>query len=98
MDRLTGTMLAAALLAACSAGGGREAPAGLGAMRAPGRVRALLASADGRWLAWLDGCVEVQGRFLPPGTATCDLQVAPSGGGGPARVARAVTTLPHGAG
>jgi hypothetical protein len=88
----------AVALAACSGGARQEAPAGLGAVVAPGRVKALLASADGRWLAWLDGCVEVQGRFLPPGTASCDLQVAPSSGGAPVRVARAVTTLPQGAG
>jgi hypothetical protein len=62
-----------------------------------GTVRSLLASADGAWLATLDGCVEVKGRFLPPGTATCDLKVLPSAGGSVKVVARAVPTLPHGA-
>ena len=59
-------------------------------------MRALQASADGAWLALLDGCVEVKGRFLPLGTATCDLKVLPASGGEPRLVARAVPTLPHG--
>jgi hypothetical protein len=64
---------------------------------APGAARALAASADGAWLAWLHGCVEVRGRYLPPGTAACDLAVARSdGSGAPAPVARAVTSLPQG--
>jgi hypothetical protein len=72
-------------------------PSGLGVPIAPGLAKAFLASADGTWLAWLDGCQEVRGRFLPPGTSSCDLKVVPSAGGTPKRVARAVTSLPHGA-
>jgi len=92
------------LLAACTRGGGEQAApaqatgaAGPGArLVAPGLVRALTTSADGAWLAWLDGCQELQGRFLPPGTAACDLQVARADGGAPVRAARGVTSLPHG--
>ena len=75
-----------ALLACCAAlagcqGSGRAEPAALGKLLLAGNVRALQASADGGWLALLDGCVEVKGRFLPVGTATCDLKVLPSVGG-----------------
>lgn len=96
---LAGALVLAALAAACSggAGGGGGAAAGLGVRVAPALARGLVASADGAWLAWLDGCVEVRGRFLPPGTSSCDLRVAPAGGGAAALVARAVTSLPHGA-
>jgi hypothetical protein len=87
---------AALALSACPASGPAEAP-GLGRLVAPGQVKALLASADGAWLAWLEACTEVRGRFLPPGTASCDLRVAPAAGGAPALVARAVTSLRHGA-
>lgn len=91
--------LALATLAACTPGArSGDAPAGLGRQLAGAQARRLLASADGAWLAWLDGCAEVRGRFLPPGTSSCDLRVAPSAGGAAALVARAVTSLPHGAG
>jgi hypothetical protein len=83
-------------LLACPGGGPRD-QAGLGRLLATGVVKALLASADGEWLAVLDGCVEVKGRFLPPGTATCDLKVLSTRGGQSRVVARAVPTLPHGA-
>jgi hypothetical protein len=83
-------------LAACPAGGPGE-QVGLGRRVAAGAVKAMVASADGAWLAMLDGCVEVKGRFLPPGTATCDLKVLSTNGGEPRLVARAVPTLPHGA-
>jgi hypothetical protein len=82
-------------LTACPAGGDGPS-AGQGRRLVSGPVRALLASADGAWLAMLDGCVEVKGRFLPPGTATCDLKVLPTAGGEPRLVGRAVPTLPHG--
>lgn len=97
-------------LAACSGGSkggetpGAPAPAGAAAAKAAaprqvaaGQVKRLLASADGAWLAWLTDCTEVRGRWLPPGTSSCDLVVAPTAGGAPSRVARAVTSLPHGA-
>jgi hypothetical protein len=83
-------------LAACQAGGPVELD-GLGRRLAPGPVKAMVASADGAWLATLDGCAEVKGRFLPAGTATCDLKVLSTTGGEPRLVARAVPTLPHGA-
>jgi hypothetical protein len=54
------------------------------------------ASPDGTWLAFLEGCSEVRAQSLPPGTANCELRVAPAAGGGARRVAAAVTTLPHG--
>jgi hypothetical protein len=82
-------------LTACPAGGGSES-GGQGRRLVAGPVKALLASADGAWLAMLDGCVEVKGRFLPLGTATCDLKVLSTAGGEPRLVARAVPTLPHG--
>jgi len=106
VDRLTGrarwggaVLLAALAGAGCSQGrgAGGDAQPGLGRLVAPGVVKALVPSADGAWLAWLDGCVAVKGRFLQPGTASCDLSVARSDGtGAPTRVARAVTSLPHG--
>jgi len=83
-------------LAACPRDGPGE-QAGLGRRLAPGIARGLLASADGGWLAMLDGCVEVKGRFLPPGTSTCDLKVLATSGGEPRLVARAVPTLRQGA-
>jgi len=108
---LTAASLAAAiLLGGCSRGpegqggagqGGQGATAtapvagGEARLVAAGLVRSLLASADGAWLAWLEGCQELQGRFLPPGTASCDLVVARADGGEPVRVARGVSTLPH---
>lgn len=85
-------------LTACTAGSGAGPPqGGLGKQLAPAQARRLLASADGGWLAWLDGCTEVRGRFLPPGTSSCDLRVAPAAGGAPTLAARAVTSLPQGA-
>ena len=83
-------------LAGCPGGGSGE-QGGLGRRLVPGAAKGLLASADGGWLALLDGCVEVKGRFLPPGTATCDLKVLATSGGEPRLVARAVPTLRQGA-
>ncbi len=86
---------AVAAVAGCSRGG--EGPSGLGTAVAKGLPKALVASADGAWLAWLDGCVEVKGRFLPPGTASCDAWAAPSDGHAPPlKVGQAVTSLPQG--
>ncbi len=64
----------------------------------PGLKKVLRASADGAWLAWLDRCAEVGGPFLPPGTSSCELSLAPSAGGAATAVARGVTSLPHGFG
>lgn len=90
----------AALAAAALAGGcrGKEtaSEAGLGTRVHDGPVRRLAASPDGAWLALLDACSEVRGQSLPPGTASCELRVLASSGGGARRVATAVTTLPHG--
>jgi hypothetical protein len=88
-------ILAVGLLA-CQRGGPAE-QGGLGRRVISGPVKALLTSADGSWLAVLDGCVEVKGRFLPPGTSICDLKMIPAEGGEARLVARAVPTLPHGA-
>lgn len=84
-------------LAACT--GGTSGPAvspGIGKRVAAADARALVPSADGGWLAWLDGCHVARGQYLPPGTANCDLRLAPSTGGEVKRVAGAVTTLPQG--
>jgi len=82
------------LLAACKGGAGKE-PEGLGRPVFTGPVRLLSASPDGAWLAFLDGCVEVKARFLPPATASCDLRVIAARGGEARKIARSVTTLPH---
>jgi hypothetical protein len=86
-------------LAAC---GRAPAPAaqqtGLGKRIAAAEARAMLPSADGAWLAWLDGCHVARGQYLPPGTANCDLRVASAAGGSATKVAGAVTTLPQGLG
>lgn len=85
------------IAAACLAGAActsREAPAGLGVRRAAAAARDLAATADGAWLAWLDGCADARARSLPLGTATCDLRVVPAAGGEPVLVARATTSLP----
>jgi hypothetical protein len=63
---------------------------------ASGEARSLSASSDGAFVAWLDDCHVARGQYLPPGTANCNLRVAPSAGGDVRRVAGAVTTLPHG--
>jgi hypothetical protein len=95
--------LLAAALAGCSGGAGGtgagEPGAGLGRRLTSAQARGLIASADGAWLAWLEGCVEVRGRYLPPGTSSCELKVVSTAAGaaGPVTVARAVTSLPHGA-
>jgi len=73
-----------------------DAPAGLGKRLAAGPVLAVRASADGEWLAYLDGCAPVQRRGVPVRTASCDLEVIPAAGGPPQRVARGVTSLPGG--
>jgi hypothetical protein len=79
-------------------GGAAGSDAGLGRRLHAGPVRSLAASADGAWIAFLDGCAEARAQVLPPGTASCDLRVVPSGGGEARRIARAVTTLPNGYG
>jgi WD40 repeat protein len=83
-----------ALAAACGAGK-KEPAAGLGKPVFRGPVRALSASADGAWLALLDGCREARGQVLPPQTASCDLRVVAAAGGEARRIAGAVSTLPH---
>jgi len=90
--------LAAAILTlvACAPGKSNDASAGLGRLVHAGPVRALQPSPDGAALAFLDGCQEVKAQFLPPGTARCVARVAPVAGGGAAKVAAGVTTLPHG--
>jgi hypothetical protein len=95
--RLTGAVLLAALAAACTRGE-REPGGTLGRAVSTGPVRALRASADGSTLAFLDGCAEVNARFLPPQTANCTLRAVPAAGGDAVKVAEAVTTLPHGFG
>jgi hypothetical protein len=77
-------------------GGAAGEGAGLGKRIHEGAVRSLAASADGAWIAFLDGCAEARAPVLPPGTASCDLRVVSSAGGEARRIARAVTTLPHG--
>ncbi|MGB8932899.1 MAG: hypothetical protein WCC48_16765 [Anaeromyxobacteraceae bacterium] len=93
-------VLALFSLAACS--GGAPAPAakavGIGRLIAATAAHAALPSPDGAWVAWLDGCRDARGQFLPYGTANCDLRVAPVAGGAATRVGGAVTTLPHGMG
>ncbi|HSM92687.1 MAG TPA: hypothetical protein VLT47_07320 [Anaeromyxobacteraceae bacterium] len=92
---ITGLVLLA--FAACSGGKGEPAPSGgLGRRVAAAEARAMLPSPDGAWVAWLDGCRVARGQFLPPGTANCDLRIAPSGGGDAKRIAGAVTTMPQG--
>ncbi len=88
-------VLALVAAAACAR---RDEPAGLGRRVADVDAVALRASADGAWLAYLDRCQGVKDRTLPPGTASCDLTVAPVQGGERRRVATGVTTLPHGFG
>ncbi len=82
-------------LIAAACGGSKGPPAGLGKAVFEGPVRELSASADGAFLAFLEGCREVSARFLPPRTASCDLRVVPSAGGEARRVAGAVPTFPH---
>ena len=83
-------------LAGCPASRPAAGPPGLGRRVFSGPARGLSASADGAWLAFLTECREARGEVLPPRTASCDLEVAPSAGGPPRRVAEAVTTLPQG--
>jgi dipeptidyl aminopeptidase/acylaminoacyl peptidase len=94
----TRAALALALsLAGCSSRKASDPPEGLGRRVHDGAVRALAPSPDGATLAFLDGCEDVRNaRFLPPGTARCDLRVVPATGGGEARIAAGVTTLPQG--
>jgi len=90
---------ALALGLACTSGperDGRNEASGLGRRIHEGVVHSLAASADGAWIAFLDGCAEARAAVLPPGTASCDLRVVPAAGGEARRVARSVTTLPHG--
>jgi hypothetical protein len=96
-SRRTLTLAAALALAACT--GRREGEQrGLGRPVVEGPVRALRASADGAWLAFLRDCADVKGQYLPPQTANCELGIVPAAGGDVRRIARAVTTLPHGFG
>lgn len=96
MDRRGAAALLSVTLAACTAA--KEPPPGLGRPVFEGPVRALFASPDGAWLAFLDGCAEVTASFLPPRTARCDLRLVASAGGGARKIASGVTTLPHGVG
>ena len=87
----------AAAGAGCTGGGAATQPtAGTGKRLVATDARTVVASADGAWLAYLDGCREARGQYLPPGTASCDLRVVASAGGDVAKVASAVTTLPQG--
>jgi hypothetical protein len=79
-------------LAACSRTS-PDAPRSLGRRVTSAEAFAVRASSDGAWLAWLDSCESQRDRTLPAGTASCDLAVAPSGGGAATRVARRVSTL-----
>jgi hypothetical protein len=83
--------LALALALACTA---KPPPPGLGQRRAAAPARSLRATADGAWLAFLDGCADARAQGLPPGTASCDLRVVAAAGGDVAKVAGAVSTLP----
>ncbi len=96
MDRRGAAALLCVTLAACTAA--KEPPPGRGKPVFEGPVRALFASADGTWLAFLGGCAEVTASFLPPRTARCDLRVVASAGGAARKIASGVTTLPHGVG
>jgi hypothetical protein len=97
--RLFALLTAGALLTGCSDGAPSQ-PSNPAAMRgtriASGEARALAASADGAFVAWLDDCHVARGQYLPPGTANCSLRVAPSAGGEAKRVGGAVTSLPQG--
>jgi hypothetical protein len=90
-----GTAALLGLIAAACTGGAKAPPAGLGRPVFEGPARGLSASADGAFLAFLEGCRDVNAPFLPPGTATCDVRVVASAGGEARRVAGAVPTLPH---
>jgi hypothetical protein len=100
LSRARTLALAAAVAAACTAGerAAGPAPAGLGQPVATGEVRAVAASPDGAWLAFLDRCREAKTPYLPPRTASCDLRLVPAAGGEARRVAAGVTTLPQGFG
>ncbi len=89
--------LALALTAAgCRPGKAAEPSPGLGKLLHAAPVRALAPSPDGSALALLDGCEDVNAKFLPPRTARCDLRVVPAAGGAATKVASGVTTLPQG--
>ena len=87
-------LIAAALVAGAACTSREPAPTGLGVRRAAAAARDLAATADGAWVAWLDGCADARARSLPLGTATCDLRVVPATGGDPVLVAQATTSLP----
>ncbi len=97
MTTRAGGIVPALCALALACGGAKDAgPKGLGRPVFQGPVRALSASPDGRWLAFLDGCADVRGQALPPQTASCDLRAVPAAGGAAARrIASAVTTLPE---
>ncbi|HEY6101153.1 MAG TPA: hypothetical protein VIW03_17080, partial [Anaeromyxobacter sp.] len=84
------------LIAAAGCSSRKDPPPGLGKAVVSGPVRAFSASPDGAWLAFLDGCRDARSAVLPPQTASCDLTLVAAGGGPGARIAQAVTTLPHG--
>lgn len=90
-----GAAAALALVAAACGAGKQDAPAGLGRPVFSGPARGLSASADGAFLAFLDGCRDARAAVLPPQTASCDLRLVPSAGGEARKIASAVTTLPH---
>jgi hypothetical protein len=97
VDPVTSRSLAAVALVALAAACSRKEPQpGLGRRLWEGPVAAVRPSADGAWLAWLDGCAPVKGVAIPAGTAACDLRVMAAGGGEAVRVARGVSTLPGG--
>jgi WD40-like Beta Propeller Repeat len=95
VDR-SGTAALLGLIAAAGCAGTKDPPPGLGRPVVSAPVRALAASPDGAWLAFLEGCRDVKSSVLPPQTASCSLRVVPASGGEARRVAEAVTTLPHG--
>ena len=84
-------VLAAALAAAGCAR--REAPRPAGRRVLEGEVLAMRASADGRHLAVLRECRPLRDRTLPPGAASCAVDVVDTAGGAPQRVADGVTTV-----
>jgi hypothetical protein len=95
LARGRGRAALALVLAAAACARGKEPAPGIGRPLHAGPVRALSASPDGAWLAFLDRCAEVKGQALPLQTASCDLSVVASAGGEARRIAGAVPTLPH---
>jgi hypothetical protein len=71
-------------------------PSGVGRRIAEGRIAAVRASPDGARVAWLGACAPVTLGYVPRGTRSCELRVAPVAGGEARLVASGVSTLPHG--